>query len=65
LTRIIGYCRARGTRWLVGEALRENTGMIGLARRLGFEITATEDPGVTGFRMRLAEGEAEAGVLPS
>jgi acetyltransferase len=34
--------------------------MIGLARRLGFEITATEDPGVTGFRMRLAGGEAEA-----
>jgi acetyltransferase len=65
LTRIIAYCRARGTRWLVGEALRENTGMIGLARRLGFEITATEDPGVTGFRMRLAGGEAEAGALSS
>lgn len=65
LTRIIAYCRARGTRWLVGEALRENTGMIGLARRLGFEITATEDPGVTGFRMRLAGGEAESGALSS
>jgi len=65
LTRIIAYCRSRGTRWLVGEALRENTGMIGLARRLGFEITATEDPGVTGFRMRLTEADAQAGALPS
>jgi acetyltransferase len=65
LTRIIAYCRSRGTRWLIGEALRENTGMIGLARRLGFEITATEDPGVTGFRMRLVEADAEAGALPS
>jgi acetyltransferase len=55
MTRIIAYCRSRGTRCLVGEALRENTGMIGLARRCGFQISATEDPGVTGFRMRLAE----------
>ena len=57
MTRIIAYCRARGTRWLVGEALRENTGMIGLARRCGFQITTTEDPGVAGLRMRLAEAE--------
>jgi acetyltransferase len=61
VTRIIAYCRARGTRWLVGEALRENAGMIALARRCGFQIAATEDPGVIGFRMRLAQADA---VLP-
>ena len=55
LSRIIDYCRDRGTRWLVGEALRENTGMIELARRVGFEVSLTEDPGVVGFRMRLCE----------
>ncbi|MDR5761608.1 GNAT family N-acetyltransferase [Caballeronia sp. LZ035] len=53
LSRIIDYERKRGTRWLVGEALRENAGMIALARRAGFEVTKTEDPGVVGFKMRL------------
>jgi acetyltransferase len=57
MTRIIAYSRARGTRWLIGEALRENTSMIELARRCGFEITKTEDPGVVGFRMRLSEAQ--------
>ncbi|WP_250526483.1 bifunctional acetate--CoA ligase family protein/GNAT family N-acetyltransferase [Caballeronia sp. GAWG2-1] len=55
LTRIIDYARERGTRWLVGEALRENTGMIALARKAGFELIRTEDPSVVGFRMRLGE----------
>ena len=55
LTRTIAYCRARGTRWIVGEALHENGPMIKLARRCGFQVVATEDPGVVGFRMRLAE----------
>lgn len=51
--RIIRYARARGTHWLVGEALRENTAMIALARASGFTITPTEDPSVVGFRMAL------------
>ena len=56
--RIIRYARARGIHWLVGEALRENTAMIALARSSGFTITPTEDPSVVGFRMAL-EKEAE------
>ncbi|WP_244828997.1 bifunctional acetate--CoA ligase family protein/GNAT family N-acetyltransferase [Caballeronia sp. TF1N1] len=62
LTRIIDYARARGTRWLVGEALRENTGMIALARKAGFELIRTEDPSVVGFRMRLGEKSTEPAV---
>ncbi|WP_244849681.1 GNAT family N-acetyltransferase [Caballeronia sp. SL2Y3] len=58
LTRIIDYEKKRGTRWMIGEALRENAGMIGLARKLGFELTRTDDPGVVGFRMRLGETPA-------
>ncbi|MFM0171526.1 GNAT family N-acetyltransferase [Paraburkholderia sediminicola] len=53
MDRIIKYARARGIHWLVGEALRENTPMIGLAKASGFTITRTEDPGVVGFRMAL------------
>jgi acetyltransferase len=53
LARIIDYARKRGTRWMVGEALRENAAMIALARNAGFEVTKTDDPGVVGFKMRL------------
>ncbi|HTH60714.1 MAG TPA: GNAT family N-acetyltransferase [Paraburkholderia sp.] len=53
MERIIAYARSRGTHWLLGEALRENTGMIALARTSGFSVTPTEDPGVVGFRLAL------------
>jgi acetyltransferase len=53
MDRIIGYARSRGTHWLLGEALRENAPMIGLARAMGFTVTPTDDPGVVGFRMPL------------
>jgi acetyltransferase len=59
IERIIRYARARGTHWLVGEALRENAPMIALARSSGFTITPTEDPGVVGFRMALDEQAGE------
>jgi acetyltransferase len=61
IDRIIKYARLRGIHWLVGEALRENAPMIGLAKASGFTITRTEDPGVVGFRMALDEAtEASA-----
>jgi acetyltransferase len=59
LSRIIDYVKQRGTRWLVGEALRENAGMIALARNSGFELTKTDDPTVVGFRMRLCDTPAQ------
>ncbi len=36
LTKLIGYCRTRGTQRLVGEVLAENTRMLQLAAALGF-----------------------------
>ncbi|SAL46200.1 N-acetyltransferase GCN5 [Caballeronia choica] len=59
LSRIIDYSRNRGTRWMIGEALRENTPMIELARRAGFQVATTEDPGVVGFRMRLCDAKPD------
>ncbi|APA87938.1 GNAT family N-acetyltransferase [Paraburkholderia sprentiae WSM5005] len=55
MQRIIAYARARETHWLVGEALRENSAMIALARASGFTITRTDDPSVVGFRLALDE----------
>lgn len=60
IEKIIAYARARGTHWLVGEALRENGPMIALAKSSGFTITQTEDPGVVGFRMALDETAQES-----
>jgi acetyltransferase len=53
MERIISYARSRGTHWLIGEALRENSGMIALARASGFSVSPTDDPGVVGFRLAL------------
>jgi acetyltransferase len=61
MERIISYARVRGVHWLVGEALRENGAMIALAKRCGFTITRTEDPGVVGFRMALEETAGREG----
>jgi acetyltransferase len=42
---MIGHLRARGTLRMVGTVLRENTGMLELARALGFE--EDHPPGAT------------------
>ena len=39
MEKLIAYCRRRGTRAIVGEALPENTRIIKLARKLGFEVS--------------------------
>ncbi|HTI17810.1 MAG TPA: GNAT family N-acetyltransferase, partial [Trinickia sp.] len=53
MTRIIDYARARGTRFMVGEILRENTAMLALAKACGFELHPSEDPGVVSARLAL------------
>lgn len=40
MDRLIGWLRARGTRRLVTSTLRENAGMLALARELGFAVSA-------------------------
>jgi acetyltransferase len=45
MRKMIAYLQGRGTLRLVGTVLRENTGMLELARSLGFEETANpHDP---------------------
>ncbi len=46
MRKMIGHLRARGTQRMVGTVLRENAGMLELARALGFEEqTPPGDPG--------------------
>ena len=45
MVKIIEYLRERGTQRIVGTVLRENTGMLALAQRLGFQESAdASDP---------------------
>ena len=53
MSKIVRYCRAHGTRTLVGEVLRENTRMLALAREIGFTQHTTQDPSVIGIRLAL------------
>lgn len=39
LTKMIEYCRDRGTKMLIGEVLSDNRNMLGMAKAMGFVIT--------------------------
>ena len=39
MEKLIAYCRQRGTRAIVGEALPQNTRVIRLVRKLGFDVS--------------------------
>jgi acetyltransferase len=52
--KLIAYCRARGTREIVGEALPQNAPVIGLVKKLGFIVgPVDEEEGVRTFRLPL------------
>ncbi len=58
MRKVIGYCRARNIGELVGDVLATNTRMLALARDLGFEFTASEDPSVVRVKLVLTEAAA-------
>ncbi|QJE02743.1 GNAT family N-acetyltransferase [Massilia forsythiae] len=52
--KLIDYCRARGTREIVGEALPQNAPVLGLVRKLGFTVgPLDEEEGVRKFWLDL------------
>ncbi len=55
MNKMIRYCRSRGTGELVGDVLRENTGMLKLARALGFQITDDHQNDFVNIRLPLRE----------
>ncbi|MGH8665440.1 MAG: GNAT family N-acetyltransferase, partial [Burkholderiales bacterium] len=58
--KIIRYCRERGTQWLVGDVLLENTGMLAMARRNGFTIDRSPEPSAVRVTLDL-QAQANAG----
>jgi len=55
MRRIIDYCRSRHTGRLVGMTMPQNRGMIGLARKLGFQVEFMMEDGVVEMTLPLNE----------
>jgi acetyltransferase len=53
MQKLIAYCRSRGTREIVGEALPQNTRVIRLVKSLGFEVTPAPEEGTMRLRLPL------------
>lgn len=53
LQKMIDYCRAQGTRELIGCTMLENTGMANLARKLGFSVKFNRDDGLIDMSLTL------------
>ena len=53
LDKLLRYLRERGTAEVVGQCLRENTGMAALARAAGFEVSAGPEPDTMAMRLQL------------
>ena len=54
MKKLVGYCRDAGIGQLIGEILVVNHPMVALARRLGFELETSADPGILRARLVLA-----------
>jgi len=63
MQRIIAYARSIGLKRLTGEVLRENTTMLRMAERLGFEIRqCPDDPAIARLSLPL-DGAAVARTM--
>lgn len=56
LEKMIGYCTARGTKEMVGQILRDNKRMLGLAKKFGFELKLVASDGVYEATLNLQDG---------
>lgn len=54
LSKMIGYCRDRGTRQLIGQVLANNRKMLGMAEAMGFTISPADEEGVKKVTLDLA-----------
>ncbi|HEU4777218.1 MAG TPA: GNAT family N-acetyltransferase, partial [Telluria sp.] len=53
MEKLIAYCRQRGTRAIVGEALPQNTRVIKLVRKLGFDVSPSPEEDTVRLRLPL------------
>jgi len=53
MKKLIDYCRARGTGEIVGEALPQNSRIVAMVKKLGFEVTIDGEEGIRKMRLAL------------
>jgi acetyltransferase len=59
LKKLIDYCRERGTTTVIGHVLSDNTRMLALAEKCGFQLGKASDDGVLEVRLPLAPRSSE------
>jgi len=55
MSKMIRYCRERGTSELAAPVLKNNTAMLALMKKLGFEIEDASEEGIVTVRKKLTE----------
>ncbi len=58
MSKMIAYCRSRGTRFIVGQILSDNLRMLGLAKKIGFTLTPVPEEGMVEVRLELTPTQA-------
>ena len=53
MQKLIDYCRSRGTREIVGEALPQNSRITGMVKKLGFTVKTKDEEGTREMRLVL------------
>lgn len=53
MQKLIDYCRSRGTREIVGEALPQNSRITGMVKKLGFTVKTKDEEGMREMRLVL------------
>jgi acetyltransferase len=53
MEKLIRYCRARGTGEIVGEALPQNSRIVAMVKKLGFDVTIDREDGTRNMRLAL------------
>ena len=63
LEKMIRYCRSRGTRAIVGDVLRDNEAMLGLAEDVGFRRVHSDETEIRRVRLELEHQPTAAPAL--
>lgn len=53
MTKLIDYCRSRGTKEIVGEALKQNVGVLNLVKRFDFDVHPVIEDQTMALRLNL------------
>jgi acetyltransferase len=53
MEKLIDYCRSRGTKEIMGEALAQNIGVLNLVKRFDFDVHPFPDNGTLALRLNL------------